>query len=326
MTLKEAVLRSLDEIKEITNYSAVYDNIIKRQYYDFGTSKTPKSTVSANLSSFIKNGDARVKRIVTQSYNCFYYLTKYEDTVNLDAFTSKIEDEPRKPGKVKSYEERDLHILLNSFLKNGGIYAKTIFHEQSNGKDSNQIWTHPDMIGVKFQKLQNNIGQTFMNAISKVETVRLHSYELKKVINSDSELKKAYFQAVSNSSWANYGYLVAFDISAFLMEEITRLNQSFGIGVIQLAANPFQSKQLFPAKFRELDFKTIDKLCMLNRDFEKFVEQIEKLLTSEARYYKSTERELEELCDRFLKEESEIEQYCKSKSIPTDVEDDESQS
>ena len=32
-----------------------------------------------------------------------------------------------------------------------------------------------------------------------------------------------------------------------LLEEMSRLNQSFGIGIIELNANPFQSKILFPA-------------------------------------------------------------------------------
>ncbi len=48
-----------------------------------------------------------------------------------------------KSEKVKTYEERDLHKILSSYLKNTDIYSKTIYHEQSNGKDSNQIWTHP---------------------------------------------------------------------------------------------------------------------------------------------------------------------------------------
>ena len=63
-------------------------------------------------------------------------------------------------------------------------------------------------------------------------SVILFSYEIKKEINTDYELKKSYFQAVSNSSWANYGYLVAFEISDNLKDEMERLNQSFGIGTM----------------------------------------------------------------------------------------------
>ena len=225
-----------------------------------------------------------------------------------------------KTGKKKSYEERDLHKLLSSYLKNTGIYSKTIFHEQSNGKDNNQIWTHPDMVGIKFLNLQTKASQNFLKSINRVDTFKLSSYELKREINSDSELKKAFFQAVSNSSWANYGYLVAFEFSDSLTEEMERLNQSFGIGIIELNANPYQSRILFPAKYRDLDFKTIDKLCKINKEFDKFIEQTEKLMTAEERYYKSTEKELNEFCDDYFANDSEVEKYCKDNHIPTDTE------
>jgi hypothetical protein len=99
---------------------------------------------------------------------------------------------------------------------------------------------------------------------------------------------------------------------------MARLNQSFGIGVIELNANPYKSKILFSAAYRDLDFKTIDKLCKINGPFEKFIEQTEKLLTAEERYYKSTEKELDEFCDGYFNNDTEIEIYCKEKHIPID--------
>ena len=146
---------------------------------------------------------------------------------------------------------------------------------------------------------------------------------LKKEINSDTDLKKAYFQAVSNSSWANYGYLVALEISDSLSDEMDRLNQSFGIGIIELNANPYQSKILYPSRYKELDFKTIDKLCKINQDFEQFIEQVDKLMTASDRYYKSTEKELNEFCDKYFENDSEIEAYCREKNIPNEIEDEE---
>ena len=90
------------------------------------------------------------------------------------------------------------------------------------------------MVGIKFLNLQNTASQNFIKTINKIDTIKLYAYELKREINNDNELKKAYFQAVSNSSWANFGYLVAFEISNSLSEEMGRLNQSFGIGIIEL--------------------------------------------------------------------------------------------
>jgi hypothetical protein len=213
-----------------------------------------------------------------------------------------------------------LHKLLSSYLKNTDTYSKTIFHEQSNGKDSNQIWTHPDMVGIKFLNLQTKASQNFLKSINRVDTFKMSSYELKKEINSDSELKKAFFQAVSNSSWANYGYLVAFEFSDSLNEEMARLNQSFGIGIIELNANPYQSKILFPATYRDLDFKTIDKLCKMNDKFNKFIEQTEKLMTASEKYVSGAEKELDEFCDNYFANDTEVEEYCKQKHIPTNQE------
>lgn len=321
MTLKEAVLKSLEDINDVTNYLAVYNHIVDKKYYDFGGAKTPGSTISAALGDFIRNGDTRVKRIKQDGGTYIYYLTKNEQNISIDILSGSTETVTTSTVKIdknKTYDERDLHRLLSSYLKNTGIYSKTIFHEQSNGKDNNQIWTHPDMVGIKFLNLQTKVSQNFLKAINRADTFKLNSYEIKKEINNDNELKKAFFQAVSNSTWANFGYLVAFEFSDSLMEEIERLNQSFGIGVIELNANPYQSKILFPAKYRDLDFKTIDKLCKMNKEFEKFIEQTEKLMTAEERYFKSTEKELDEFCDDYFSNDTEVEKYCKDKHIPTE--------
>lgn len=316
MTTKEAILKSLDDINEPTNYLEVYNHIVKYKYYDFRDGKTPQATISAHLGDFIRIGDSRVKRIKEPGGSYLYYLTKNESSINIEIL-EESEVVPKKNDKQKAYEERDLHRLLSSYLKNAGVYSKTIFHEQSTfGKDSNQIWTHPDMVGIRFLNLHTKASQNFLKAINRVDTFKLSSYEIKKEINSDSELKKAFFQAVSNSSWANYGYLVAFEFSDSLLEEIERLNQSFGIGVIELNANPYQSKVLFQPQYHDLDFKTIDKLCKINKEFEKFIEQTEKLMTAEERYYISTEKELDEFCDDYFENDTEMEKYCKDKYIP----------
>ena len=69
----------------------------------------------------------------------------------------------------------------------------------------------------------------------------LYSFELKLEINF-SNLRKCYFQAVSNSSWANYGYLVVENINLFdidLMNECYRLTEEFRIGLIKIDINNY---------------------------------------------------------------------------------------
>lgn len=316
MTFKDAILKSLEDLDKPSTYMEVYNHILKKSYRDFGVAKTPSDTVSAILGGFIRDEDTRIKRI-KQGNGYLYYLAKYEPKYGTELWGNNSGD-TAEARKKSTYEERSLHKLLSSYLKNSTeIYSKTIFHEKSTfDKDNNQIWTHPDMVGIGLSRMQSPVSQKFLKAVSPVGSFKLNSYELKREINSDSELKKAYFQAVSNSSWANYGYLVALEFSDNLMEEIARLNQSFGIGIIELDAYPYKSKVLFPAKYKDLDFKTIDKLCQMNVQFEKFIEQVEKLMIAEDRFYKSTERELEDFCDKCFENDKEIKDYCKEKHIP----------
>jgi hypothetical protein len=316
MTIKEAVLKSMEDINEKTNYLNVYEHIVAKKYYDFKEAKTPSSTISAVLGDFIRTGDLRIKRLKESGGAFSYYLTKNEDDISIEITETIKISESKKTSKTETYQERDLHKLLSSFLKITDVYSKTIFHEQSSKTDEHQKWVHPDMVGIKFLKLQTNASQTFLKAINRVDTFKISSYEIKKEINTDYELKKSFFQAVSNSSWANFGYLVAFEISDSLSDEMERLNQSFGIGIILLKSNPYESKMLFQAKYKDFDFKTIDKLCKINREFEKFIEQTEKLMTATDKYMKATEKEMDEFCDRYFLNDSDVEKYCNEKHIP----------
>ena len=275
------------------------------------------------LGDFIRNGDSRVKRVKKAGGVYSYYLTKHEQLIGTDILNQEVIPTTSKPTtKAKVYEERDLHKLLSSYLKSTDIYSKTIFHETSNGKDRNQIWTHPDMVGIKFLKLQTKTSQNFMKAINQVDTFKLSSYEIKREINNDSELKAAFFQAVSNSSWANYGYLVAFEFSDTLNEEIERLNQAFGIGVIELHANAYRSRIMFPPKYRAIDFKTMDKLCKMNKEFDKFIEHTEKLMTATEKWFDDAEKGFDDFCDPYFKHDTEMKKYCLDKNIPWDNEEE----
>lgn len=314
MTIKEAILKVLEKQKCSLTYKAVYEEIIKNNYYYFKTAKTPTDTIAAQLGDFIRNNDTRVKRIKgKRGYE--YFSSIYESQIEIEEII-KGAPSTQKSKILKTYLEKDLHKLLSSYLKNDKTFSKTIHHEKSNNKDSHQKWLHPDMIGIKFLDLQNKNSQALMKVVDKSNSFELTSYEIKKEINSDYELKKCYFQAVSNSSWANFGYLVAFEINKTLKDEIERLNQSFGIGVIELKANPYESTELFPSKYRELDFNTIDKICIINKDFETFIEQTEKLLTASNKYLKGTKKEFEEFCDDYFIKDSDIDKYCIEKNIP----------
>lgn len=75
--------------------------------------------------------------------------------------------------------------------------------------------------------------------------------------------------------------------------------------------------KFYPAKRRGLDFKTIEKLCNINNDFKRFIEQIEKVITADTKFIEDVKRRLEELCDKCFKSDSEISSYCKEKNVPS---------
>ncbi len=105
----------------------------------------------------------------------------------------------------------------------------------------------------------------FQNDFSIVAT-KLFSFELKVSIDI-SNLREYYFQAVSNSSWDNEGYLVALKIDEEVIEEIRRLANSFGIGLIKLDAENIEEGQIIvPAtNKKQLDIDAMDRLAGENK-------------------------------------------------------------
>ena len=213
------------------------------------------------------------------------------------------------------YKERSLHRLLANYLITEDIYPKTIYHEASKGSDSKK-WIHPDMVGVRFNDFQDSVTSDLIKAADAKSYVELFSYELKRSIDNDHNLKEYFFQALSNSSWANYGYLVAFEISDSVQEEMERLNRAFGIGLILLSPYPDDTKILFQARKNDLDYYTIDKLCNINKDFRTFVERTTRVLNASAKVYDDVREGLRNFCDSKFGPEEDITAYCIKNNIP----------
>ncbi|WRB65777.1 hypothetical protein KVC05_00535 [Helicobacter pylori] len=185
-----------------------------------------------------------------------------------------------------SFHERDLHPLLVKFLDedpNFKLRCKTIYHQKcQKDKKGKGEWNYPDIVGVyfpynkypPFDKYDGEILKFLHHTGQKKH--KLYSFELK-VNLKFTNLKESYFQAVSNSSWANEGYLVVKNIDEDVLDELRRLNQSFGIGVIKLETEISNSKILLPAREREIDIPTLNMLVEQSpKDFKPFMEEINK--------------------------------------------------
>ena len=241
--------------------------------------------------------------------------TLIANAIDIPTTTTTPAKSSTQPATSTDFHERSLHKLFCSFLRTRSIYAKTIFHEKTSNKgDNNQKWVHPDIVGVQFEEFKSDATLSLLKATEPKQSVHIYSYELKRRIESDYQLKQYYFQALSNSSWANYGYLVAFEINDDLDEEMARLNNAFGIGIILMQAN--ESKVLYPAKEKELDYNTIEKLNNLNPDFCSFITKLSKVMNAAKDYTADAKLSFEKICDKIFETDEELEAYCKDNNIP----------
>lgn len=192
------------------------------------------------------------------------------------SYVKKQSDEAEKH---HSFVERDLHPLVVSYLAGDshfGGHTKTIYHEKSSKKSKNEEkWMHPDLVSVHYPFEDFNDQTVELSKNTGQSGIGLFSFELK--INVDaSNVREYFFQAVSNSSWANEGYLVALHFTEDALDQLSRLSASFGIGVICIdSEDVHQSKILIPAKESEfLDLGIVDDLSKINRDYEHFLRAI----------------------------------------------------
>ena len=92
-----------------------------------------------------------------------------------------------------------------------------------------------------------------------------------------SNVREVFFQAVSNSSWANLGYLVGAEFEGRdTIRELRILASLHGIGVILLNTdNPTESEILIPAKERsDVDWNTANRLVEENSDFRQYIKLV----------------------------------------------------
>jgi len=276
--------------------------------------RTPWQTLGARLyvevrdneeSRFIKVGNRPVR----------FFLKDRQSELPDDIISRLDKDDVKKEPKKTEFHERDLHPLLTyfvyanpSFNRGRSIYTKTILHEKSI-KSGYSEWVHPDIVGfyLPLDDWQSDVIE--FNRVSDNNSLRLFSFELKKTLTKGN-YRESYFQAVSNSSWAHEGYLVASEIldDDDFHAELERLASSFGIGIIKLDPKDIDSSEiLYPARLREtLDWETINKLCKQNEDFKKFLQDV-KIDFESKRVHRAEYDEVKKDINEYIKNKLKIE-------------------
>lgn len=218
----------------------------------------------------------------------YWFSSKKRDTVsdvleeNIAEVDSSIELETKS--KPEIHLEKEMYPLLQQYLKEIGLIPKRLDEKKSKnskGRNGNE-WLHPDIVAMQAIPHQwNHIVQTCVQA-GGGDMVHLWSFEVKKKITMSS-VRESFFQTVSNSSWASYGYLVCASIEGDdTQEELRMLSALHGIGVMILnTENLSESNILIPARFREKpDWRSINRIVVENKDMADFIQYV-------ASYYKS---------------------------------------
>lgn len=275
--------------------------------------KSPVDRLSTQIYGNIRRrkDNSKFKKLETKP-TTFWLKAREKELPPLDILKQKIQEAQEKEIEEKyKFKERELHPLLVNFINNDedfNIRAKTIHHESSKKEEKGKNkWNYPDIVGVSFPFDNERMTEETLNLLQNINQIqyKLYSFELKIIINF-SNLKECYFQAVSNSSWANEGYLVAFDIDENVIEELKRLNASFGIGVIQLDIKELKPKVILPSSQRELDIETLNMLVKDSPDFKDFIENINNIIKAKS---SNLVNQIKDSFDKIFDSVEELEEY-----------------
>ena len=267
----------------VTKYASDYAN--KRNNPRFADDKAFLSQIIAEIGSQ-KDALKRANPALTwqdrpkpRRYCIPLQEVLQEQPGNAPETNSERSDEP-------SLLEQELYPLLISYLSSElHLYSMRIRENCSGttrGAGGNQ-WLHPDIVAM--EPVDRRWGKHIRHCakINGSTSVRLWSFEVKKTLTLGN-VRKCFFQAVSNSSWAHEGYLVVTAIADERVEqELRMLSSLHGIGVILLdPENPSESEMFLPAQRRvDADWQSIDRLAKENKDFQECMELVSVYLQTE---------------------------------------------
>ena len=263
-------LKVLTETKKPMTPQEIWDYGVQKGFdKELNSSgKTPWASLGAQLYSSEKS---KKYFDVVGARPKYFVLKKYSN----EAATEQLLEE--QPVDEKEHLlEKELHPVLVSYLKNfWNVNAKTVNHLKSTRSKTGE-WMHPDIVGAHFvfEEFDKDVVDLYNNTAKAC--VKFYSFELKRKLDF-SNIRESFFQAVSNSSWANEGYLASSNIleDVEFKAELRRLSSLHGIGIIEIdPKNPNNCSVLYPAQVKEdLDWLTINKLTaeLKNKDFKDFI-------------------------------------------------------
>lgn len=196
--------------------------------------------------------------------------------------------EPQRPVSdlvVSDQSEHSLYPPVQRFLfQNMSIVSKRIRESTSSnrrGRYGNK-WLHPDIVGMfvpgqGWNDLVRECASSLPTRKAKLVAVEV------KLRLSASDVRESFFQAVSNSLWANRAYLAATEVKGEeTLEELNTLASLHGVGYISIDPDNFaESRIVIPAREREeVDWASANRIAVENSDFRDYLKDVLNFLHS----------------------------------------------
>ena len=210
-------------------------------------------------------------------------LRRTESISNTKIINSKssfktINTKPNTNKKIDEKEKRMYKPLIKFLESEREFWFLPIDHKKTprqRKERGSDRWLFPDLVGI--EDLSEGWNEKVRECVRLYsgKMCKLWSFELKVDITT-ATLRENFFQAVSNSSWANFGYLVACEINDASLKQLRILSSLHGIGFIKLSIRkPQDSQIMIPAQEkRDIDWNIVNKLAN-NDDFKEYIERIQ---------------------------------------------------
>lgn len=264
-------------------------NLVKK-FPDETANKIERSTKSKNEDACITQLAAEISARKSDLCECGIYVSSdrpMKFSFDPDAEQKSTESSSSNEERHNNHPEKELYPVLSKFCKTLGIKTLRIDEHSTAeappyaGKGANK-WLHPDVVG--FQDITKGFGSIAKECLILSAESRglFYSFEVKDDLLTMSNLREYFFQTVSNSSWANFSYLVSMkhhdkSIQDNVWREVQLLCTSFKIGFIELnKENPSESEIKIMAPQTDVDWGMINRIAVTNKDFQQYLEFIKR--------------------------------------------------
>lgn len=180
--------------------------------------------------------------------------------------------------------ERELDEPLIAWLAEQDIDARSMAPGGKQGIKGTNLWRFPDVVGCidyrkKFDPLIGRLGTATGSG-----HLDLFSFEVKKNL-TPATLRHHVLEGVSNSAWAHYRYVVCQPCDDEVREEVRKLSQTHGVGLIELEVTRVNHGFIYTANSeitiecprRPVDLREIHELCF-KIEWKPFLRWIREIL------------------------------------------------